>query len=72
MSVCERVRVCECVSVKLKKDMSDAKAAAQVPLPLQGYLAHNEQRPPRTLQQDFAQRPMVASRGGGCMSEAPL
>jgi len=34
-----------------------AEAAAQVPITfetLQGYLAHYEQRPPRTLQYDYA------------------
>ena len=31
---------------------------------IQGYLAHKKQRPPRTLQQEYAQGPMVVLRGG--------
>ena len=34
---------------------------------LQGYLAHKKQRPPGTLQQDYAQDPMVVI-GGGAVS----
>jgi len=34
--------------------------------PIQGYLAHKKQLPPRTLQQDFAWGPMaVLARGVG-------
>ena len=33
-------------------------------LGLQGYLADEKQRPPKTLQQDHAQGPMVGSGGG--------
>ena len=32
-----------------------------------GYLAHKEQRPPRTLQEDYAQHPTVVL-GGGAVS----
>ena len=35
---------------------------------VQGYLAHKKQRPPRSLQQDYAQGPMVVS-GGGVQSD---
>ena len=36
---------------------------------VQGYLAHTKQRPPRTLQWDYAQGPMEALwGGGGCFS----
>jgi len=35
---------------------------------LQGHLAHKKQRPPMTLQQDFAKGPMVVLRGGGGIS----
>ena len=34
---------------------------------LQGYLAHKKQRPPRTLQKDYAWGPMV-TLGGGAVS----
>ena len=41
---------------------------------IQGYLAHKEQRPPRTLPQEYAQGPMVVLGGGGLflMSEVHL
>ena len=41
---------------------------------LQGYLAHTKTFPPRTLQQDYAQGPMVVLWGGGLFdtSETPL
>ena len=35
---------------------------------LQGYLAHDGQRPPRTLQEEYAQSPMVFLGGGGAIS----
>jgi hypothetical protein len=35
---------------------------------LQGYLAHTKQRPPRTLQWDYAWGPMMTLGGGGCFS----
>ena len=40
---------------------------------LQGYLAHKQPPPPRTLQQDYAEGPTEVL-GGGCflMSEVPL
>jgi hypothetical protein len=31
---------------------------------LQGYLAHKKQHPPRTLQEDYAEGPMVVLGGG--------
>ena len=34
----------------------------------QGYLAHKKQPPPRTLQQAYAQRPMVVLGEGGAFS----
>ena len=40
---------------------------------VQVYLAHKKLPPPRTLQQDYAQGPMVVIRGGRfLMSEVPL
>ena len=40
---------------------------------LQGYLAHKKLHPPRTLQQEYAEGPMVVLGGGGfVMSEVPL
>ena len=40
----------------------------------QGYLAHKNPPPPRSLQQDYTQGPMVVLKGGGAfhMSEVPL
>ena len=41
--------------------------------PLQGYLAHKKQRPPKTLQQEYAQGPTVVLRERKfLMSELPL
>ena len=41
-----------------------AKKPPVCPATLQGYLAHKKQRPPGTLQQDFAKGHMVALEGG--------
>ena len=42
-------------------------------MPVQGYLAHKKLRPPRTLQWDYTQGPVVVLGGGRfLMNEAPL
>ena len=41
---------------------------------VQGHLAHEKQPPPRTLQKDHTEHPVVVLRGGGLFltSEVPL
>jgi len=39
---------------------------------VQGYLAHKKQRPPRTVQQEYAQGPMVVLWGGAVYYERVL
>ena len=53
--------------------MVHVEAIEKDDLSVQGYLAHEKQRPPSPLQKDYSKGPVAVLGGGGVlMSEVPL